>query len=119
MKKLISFIVFTMLISVGFSQIHDSRLLQKFTKNELDELKLNDPEEYQFLNTALEKAIFIGKIPTQKGKDINFDGELDIDPEGEHTFVSLGIEIKENHYQYFKITGTDQLVGVLPKSLIK
>lgn len=119
MKKLFSLIIFSMLLSVGFSQSHDSRLLQKFSESELDVLKTNEPEEYQFLNTALEKAIFIGEIPSQKEKDISFDGELDIDPESEHNFISLGIDIKENHYQYFKITGTNKMVGVLPKSLIK
>lgn len=105
--------------SLSHSQEHDPRLLAHFEKTELSELKINQPEEYSFLNLALEKAIFIGPIPQEKAKDIIFDGEVDIDPNGNHTYLSLGIEIKENQYQYFKIKGTNQLVGVLPKSLIK
>jgi len=105
--------------SLSYSQVHDARLLAHFEKIELDELKANHPEEYQFLNLAIEKAIFIGPIPQEKEKDITFDGEIEIDPNGNHTYLSLGIEIKENQYQYFRIKGTNQLVGVLPKSLIK
>jgi hypothetical protein len=108
------------LVSVGFSQsTHDSRLLVKYSESELTELKNVQPEEYEILVNALEKGVFIGEIPTQKGKDVQFDGELDIDPNTDHTFISLGIELKENEYQYFKITGTNMMVGVLPKSLLK
>jgi hypothetical protein len=105
--------------SLSHSQEHDARLLAHFEKTELSELKANQPEEYEFLTLAVEKAIFIGPIPQEKEKDITFDGEIEIDPNGKHTYLSLGIEIKENQYQYFKIKGTNQLVGVLPKSLIK
>lgn len=119
MKKFILLFTLLLLVFTGFSQDHDSRLLEKYSQEELDEMKENNPDEYKFLNIALEKAIFIGPIPTEKGKDVKFDGELSLDPEGSHTFLSLGITLKENEYQYFKIEGTDQMVGVLPKSLIK
>ena len=114
------FIAIIMVATFSFSQSnHDSRLLEKYQEAELTELNSVQPEEYQILVNALERGIFIGKIPTQKGKDVQFDGELDVDPEGAHTFISLGIELKENNYQYFKITGTNMMVGVLPKSLLK
>lgn len=119
MKIFISLLVFITSTSLVFSQNHDSRLLEGYTKIELDEMKASQPEEYDFLEKALDKAIFIGAIPQQKGKDIQFDGELDIDPNTEHTFLTLDIKLKENRYQYFKIKDTDQMVGVLPKSLIK
>lgn len=106
--------------SIGFSQSsHDSRLLEKYSEAELTEIKNSQPDQYQILVNALDKGIFIGEIPTQKGKDIQFDGELDIDPNKEHTFISLGIVLKENNYQYFKISGTNMMVGVLPKRLLK
>lgn len=114
-------IVFALfLANLGFSQSsHDSRLLEKYSDSELTELQNTQPEEYKILVNALERGIFIGEIPTQKGKDIQFDGELDCDPEGDHTFISLGIELNEREYQYFKITGTNMMVGVLPKRLLK
>lgn len=106
--------------SMSFSQSsHDSRLLERYSEEELTELKNSEPEEYQVLVNALERGIFIGEIPTHKGKDIQFDGELDIDPNKEHTFISLDIDLKDNKYQYFKVTGTNMMVGVRPKSVLK
>lgn len=120
MMKSFLLIAIIFIASFGFSQSsHDNRLLEKYSEKELTELKTEQPEEYQILVNALERGIFIGEIPTQKGKDIQFDGELDIDPSAEHTFLSLGIKLKENNYQYFRITGTNKMVGVLPKSLLK
>lgn len=119
MTKIIALLTLLFVVSIGYSQQHDSRLLERYSTEELDELQQENPTEYQVLHKALEKAIFIGPIPTEKGSDVQFDGELEIDPNEEHTFISLGITLKENEYQYFKIQGTNQMVGVLPKSLIK
>lgn len=120
MMKSFLLIAVIFITSFSFSQsIHDSRLLEKYSEAELTKLKEAQPKEYQILVNALERGIFIGEIPTQKGKDVQFDGELDIDPSVDHTFISLGIELKENNYQYFRITGTNMMVGVLPKSLLK
>lgn len=120
MIKSILIVAVLFITSIGFSQSsHDSRLLEKYSEEQLTELKNAHPEEYGVLVNALERGIFIGEIPNQKGKDVQFDGELDIDPSADHTFISLGIELKENNYQYFKITGTNMMVGVLPKSLLK
>lgn len=119
MNKFLSSIIFVLILSTCFTQEHDVRLLEKYDQVELDKMKSNNQELYQFLNVALDKAIFIGEIPQEKGKDIEFDGELEVDLKKEHTFLSLGIVLKENEYQYFKIKGSNKMVGVLPKSLIK
>ena len=119
MRKLISSFIFILIFSFSYSQEHDQRLLKEYSQTELDNMKSSSPKEYQFLNVALDKAIFIGEIPQEKGKDVEFDGELEVDLSKEHTFLSLGIDLKENEYQYFKIKGTNKMVGVLPKSLIK
>ncbi|MEX1190854.1 MAG: hypothetical protein WEA99_02690 [Brumimicrobium sp.] len=120
MVKITTIIAVIFFTTSVFSQSnHDQRLLEKYSEKELTELQTNDPSEYKVLNNALEKGVFIGEIPTQKGKDVQFNGELDIVPSKDHTFISLGIDLKENEYQYFKIKGTNQMVGVLPKSLLK
>lgn len=120
MIKSILLVAILVMASIGFSQSsHDSRLLERYSEAELTEIKNSEPEEYKILVSALDKGIFIGEIPTHKDKDVQFDGELDIDPTKDHTFISLGIELKENKYQYFKITGTNMLVGVRPKSVLK
>ena len=118
MKLLIQIFIFFGFIAFSFSQ-HDQRLLIKYSQNELDAMKSNDYENYKILENALDKGIFIGEIPTEKSKEIVFDGELAINLNETHTFLSLGITLKENEYQYFKIKGTNKLVGVLPKSLLK
>jgi len=113
--------VITLFVGLAsFSQSnHDNRLVQKYGQEALDQLKVTNPEDYTVLVNALERGVFIGEIPAEKGKDVKFDGELAIDPSKKHDFISLGIELKDNDYQYFKITGTNMLVGVLPKSLLK
>jgi hypothetical protein len=120
---MIKIILTTLTFFIGLSSFsqsnHDERLLAKYSIEVLNKMKTDSPEEYSILLNALERGIFIGDIPTEKGKDVKFDGELAIDPSKKHDFISLGIELKENEYQYFKITGTNKLVGVLPKSLLK
>jgi hypothetical protein len=98
----------------GFSQEIDTRLLAKYSKEELVSLQKNDPAEYTFLINALNKGVFISEIPTQKGKNIVFDGTLNIDPKGTYTFISLGKEITDR-YQYYKIGGTTQMLAVQPR----
>lgn len=107
-------------VSFSYSQTTNSNiLLERYSESELNELKEHQPEEYQILLNALERGVFIGDIPTQKGKEIEFDGTLEVDLTEDHTFISLGLQLKENNYQYYKIKGTNKLVGVLPKSLLE
>ena len=103
----------------GYTQEnHDTRLLEKYSAEELTNLQNTDPEEYEILDHALEVGISIGEIPTQKGKDIVFDGEIDKDPNLQHTYISLGLELIDGRYQYYKFKGTNQMVIVRPKNLI-
>lgn len=118
-KKMLVFVALFIGVASFSQSNHDDRLIKKYGRETLDQMATKNPTEYTVLTNALERAIFIGDIPTEKGKDIQFDGELTIDPSKKHDFISLGIELKENNYQYFKISGTNKLVGVLPKSLLK
>lgn len=92
----------------------DGRLLKKYSKNELVEMQKNDPQEYEFLLNALNRGLFISEIPTQKGKEVKFDGTLKIDPDQTHTFISLGKDIIDR-YQYFKIEGTTKMLVIQPR----
>lgn len=96
----------------------DSRLLERYSEQELTEMQKNNPEELKILNHALDVGISIGKIQEKPGSPIPFeDKELDADPHKEHTFISLGVTLK-NKYQYFKFKGTNMLVVVRPKNKI-
>lgn len=115
-------IILFFLISVtfyGYSQEnHDKRLLERYSSTELTSIQNNDPEEYEIIVHALKVGISIGDIQEGEGKEIVFDGEIDKDPNLEHTYISLGLELKDNTYQYYKFKGTNKLVIVRPKNLI-
>ncbi len=117
MKTALTLLFFLVSYSISFAQHHPD-LLKRYSTEKLDELEASNPEEYKILNNALERGTFIGPIPEEKAKSITFDGELAIDPDADHNFITMGITLKENKYQYFQIKGTDQMVGVLPKSLL-
>lgn len=92
----------------------DSRLLVKYKKSEIKKMMNENPTEYQFEINALNRGMFISEIPTEKGKDIVFDGEIKLNLEKEHTYLSLGKEITDR-YQYFKIKGTNKMVVIQPR----
>lgn len=104
---------------IGYAQEnHDARLLERYSAQELTSLQNNNPEEYTILDHALKVGISIGDIQEGKGKEIVFDGEIDKDPSLPHTYISLGLELKDNRYQYYKFKGTNKMVIVRPKNLI-
>lgn len=114
LKKIILFSLFFIGTTALFSQEIDQRLLKKYSKKELLEMQKNDPQEYQFLINALDKGLFICEIPSQKGKEVTFDGTLKIDPTQTHTYISLGKEITDK-YQYYRIEGTTKMLVIQPK----
>jgi hypothetical protein len=115
MKKLIFLLaILIVAISTTKAQEMDSRLLVKYKKSEVKKMMKENPSEYQFLVTALDRGMFICEIPAEKGKDVVFDGTLSIDPAQNHTFLSLGKDIIDR-YQYFKIEGTNKMVVIQPR----
>lgn len=115
MKKLsLAISLFFMIGSNLVAQEIDNRLLVKYKKSEIKKMMSENPSEYQFQINALNRGMFISDIPTEKGKDIVFDGEIKINLEKEHTYLSLGKEILDR-YQYFKIKGTNKMVVIQPR----
>lgn len=115
-------IIMCFLISASFygyaQENHDARLLERYSNEELTSIQNQNPEEYEILVHALKVGISIGDIEEGEGKEIVYDGEIDKDPSLDHTYISLGLELKNNTYQYFKFKGTNKLVIVRPKNLI-
>lgn len=117
LKKIITLsILFVALFSYSQEEF-DSRLLERYSAQELSEMQKNNPEELKILNRALEVGISIGEIQEGKDKEISFDGEIDGDPNKAQTFISLGLHLT-NKYQYYRFKGTDQFVIVRPKDSI-
>ena len=117
LKHFTTFFILTIAV-FGYSQNnHDTRLLERYTSEELTALQNNNPEEYEIIVHALKVGISIGEYQAGEGKDIVFDGELDKDPNKEHTYISLGIELIDR-YQYYMFKGTNKMVIVRPKNYI-
>lgn len=117
LKKLITLsILFVAFFSYSQEEF-DSRLLERYSVQELTAMQKNDPEELKILNRALEVGISIGGISEGKDKEIIFDGEIDGDPNKEQTFISLGLYLRKD-YQYYRFKGTNELVIVRPKDQI-
>jgi|SRR5690554_1728338 len=95
---------------------HDERLLERYSVEELNTMQSENPEEYAILDHALEVGISIGDI--QEGKEIVFDGVLDKDPNQAHTYISLGLELIDNKYQYYRFKDSNKMVIVRPKDRI-
>jgi hypothetical protein len=115
MKKLLLALSLIFVIGTNLeAQEIDSRLLVKYKKSEIKKMMTENPTEYQFQVNALDRGMFISEIPAEKGKDIVFDGEIKLNLEKEHTYLSLGKEIIDR-YQYFKIKGTNKMVVIQPR----
>lgn len=115
MKKLLLAISLIFMIGTNLeAQEIDSRLLVKYKKSEIKKMITENPSEYQFQINALNRGMFISEIPSEKGKDIVFDGEIKLNLDKEHTYLSLGKEIIDR-YQYFKIKGTNKMVVIQPR----
>ena len=115
MKKLLLALSLVLVIGTNLeAQEIDSRLQVKYKKSEIKKMMIENPTEYQFELNALDRGMFISEIPTEKGKDIVFDGEIKLNLDKEHTYLSLGKEIIDR-YQYFKIKGTNKMVVIQPR----
>ena len=115
MKKLLLALSLIFVIGTNLeAQEIDSRLLVKYKKSEIKKMMTENPTEYQFQLNALDRGMFISEIPAEKGKDIVFDGEIKLNLEKKHTYLSLGKEIIDR-YQYFKIKGTNKMVVIQPR----
>ncbi|HLV40786.1 MAG TPA: hypothetical protein VKY37_00775 [Brumimicrobium sp.] len=118
LKKITTFIFLAVAV-FGYSQEkHDPRLLERYTSEELTTIQNNNPEEYEILVHALKVGISIGEHEDGEGKEIVFDGEIDKDPTLDHTYISLGLDLVDGRYQYYKFKGTNFIVIVRPKNLI-
>jgi hypothetical protein len=101
-----------------FSQTYDTRLEPYYSQEEIQKMIREDVSKYKFLVNCLNKAIYIAEIPAEKADGIKFNGTLAIDPNGKHTYLSLGLTITEE-YQYYKIEGTNKMLVVMPKIFLE
>ena len=104
-------IVLLSIISVTtFSQEIDLRLLNRYSQDELIEMKNNNINEYEFLIYALDHSIYTTIMSDEKynGLDIK---SIDITNK-DLNFIALDIQILDNTNQYYKIVGDNKLLVV-------
>lgn len=117
LKKITAFLFLSVAVFSYSQGNHDSRLLERYSSEELTSIQNNNPEEYEIIVHALKVGISIGDIQEGEGKEVVYDGELDKNPNQEHTYISLGLTLT-NNYQYYTFKGTNKMVVVRPKNLI-
>lgn len=120
MKNLLT-IVLLIVSSTIFSQSHNSDrdLLLKYSQEEVEDMKIQNADEYQYLQYCVKNSFYLNPIPTEK----MFAGQTrigsiaikDID---NINFFELDIEIIQDDYQFFAIQGTDQMLVVKSKDHI-
>lgn len=101
--KLLAFV--TLFSGFGFSQELDERLLEKYSKVELQKLKESNAAEYQLMVYALSNGMYVMDFP--KGKDVSFE-TIELNSE-EYNFISLKLELTDSN-QYFLIQGTQKVL---------
>lgn len=120
MKRSIT--LFTLFITFSFGTLFgqqsefDERLLAKYT---VEEIAAMDADELVFNTYCIDHAFVVMPLPSEKEGNMAIDGSKDISDLENINFFDLNIVLKEDQYQYFRISGTDQMLAVKPKFLIK
>jgi len=111
MKRLIILCLVTVFATAAIAQEVDSRLLAKFSKEELSEMKTNNPDQYTFIHQCLTHGFYLANAG---GKSLSKEvrGEIEITDINKINFFELGLEPEENRYLYYKIKGHDKLLVV-------
>ncbi|MCT4580932.1 MAG: hypothetical protein N4A35_05900 [Flavobacteriales bacterium] len=93
----------------------DSRLTVKYTKSELQELKSNDQEQLEFLNFCIDNAYTIMPFPEEKAAASEIRGSVTLGNMNEINFFSLGYELEEENWQYYRINGSQKMLVIFSK----
>ena len=114
MTRLYLCVLFTFIALTGFSQSkYDSRLLEKYSDEELTHLKDNNPAEFVFVNYCLEHAFYITDLPKEKMESKNDQiGSIVLESLDKINFYALDIELIQDNYQFFAIEGHDKLLVI-------
>lgn len=122
MKIIFTFgiILFLSVFNFAYGQSIDERLLVKYSSEELNVLKHDQPSEYKYLTYCLDHAWYLTNIPTEKAKENNGRiGSISIKDIDQINFFALQIEIIKDDYQFFAVEGTDKMLVVKSEDHIR
>ena len=109
-------VVFTSFSAFAQTNKVDERLLAKYSIEELNTLKAENPDEFKFINYCIDNAFYIQDIPQEKLKtNPERIGKIKIADINNINFYALNIDLIENDYQFFAIEGTDKLLVIKSK----
>ncbi len=87
----------------GFSQSNcDTRLLEKYSEQELIHLQNSEPAKFEFINYCLEHAFYLTDLPKEKMQTKNDQiGSIEIESIDKINFYALDIKLIQDNYQFF------------------
>ena len=93
----------------------DQRLLVKYSKAELMDMKKSSNDNYELLVYSLDHAMSITNYSSEKGGS---QGVVE-KPDLSKTYLELGYELKESENQIFQIGNTDKAVLILSRKVLE
>ena len=121
MKKLLVILISVMFsgsMLFGQDTEFDSRLLVKYSVEELNNIEKENPSEIKFLLHCIESAQYITPFPEGKESAVEIIGEVEIRDINSINFFELGVELIQDNYQYYTIKASDMLLVIKSKDHI-
>ncbi len=118
MKKLLLFVGYSLISLAGMSQerSYSKALTDHFEVSELD---AQSDQEIAYLEYTANNAFVITEFPKEKVGNTQRYSTIELNLEKVDDFYDLNIEMKENDFQYFRISGTDKMLIIKSKSIVK
>ena len=118
--------VLVILISIMFSGSmlfgqnteFDSRLLVKYSVEELNNIEKENPSEISFLLHCIESAHYITPFPEGKEDAVEIIGEMEVRDINDINFFELNVELIQDNYQYYTIKDSNMLLVIKSKDHI-
>jgi len=96
----------------------DSRLLVKYSVEELNKIEKDNPLEIKFLTHCIENAQYITPFPEGKEGVVEIIGEIEISDIKNINFFELNVELIQDNYQYYSIKNSNMLLVIKSKDHI-
>ena len=121
MKKILIVLISVMFsgsMLFGQNTEFDSRLLVKYSVEELNKIEKENPSEIRFLTYCLNNAFYISEFPTGKEGSKQLQKINGIKDLNKINFFSLEIELKDQ-LQYFLLENEGKLLVVEAKNVLR
>jgi hypothetical protein len=96
----------------------DSRLLVKYSVEELNKIEKENPSEIRFLLHCIESAQYITPFPEGKEGAVEIIGEMEVKDINNINFFELNVELIQDNYQYYTIKDSNMLLVIKSKDHI-